>query len=91
MSRNAVWYQRTFPSSSNTDISNWLTDLENDGDVTDIKFEGNSTCECVTVLARVEHNVSRVEITCHPSVISIEEIEAVAKRAVSRAIGGMRF
>lgn len=88
MSRNAVWYQRTFPSSSNTDISSWLTDLENEGDVTDIKLDRDSTCACVAVFARVEQGAPGVEISWNRSTVSLEEIEVIARAAVSRAIGG---
>jgi hypothetical protein len=67
------------------DIAEWLTRLENYGNVTDIKFEKNGLS--VAVFARIEHNVSRVEITMDTRAISVEEAGAISARAVARAVG----
>lgn len=62
MSRNALWEHRTFGPFENIgdDIAKWLTELEDTGDVVDVKFENDRTH--TRVFARVQCNVSRKRV-----------------------------
>jgi hypothetical protein len=91
MSRNATWHQRTFGGPTKyqrrSQIANWLTQLENDGDVTAIEFNEDELS--ITVFARVEHNVSRIKIRMDTGAVSVEEVKAISAEAVARAISNL--